>query len=224
MTLDLTEFRSEVWPNLTTYLTPLKLVDFRHAKKTKVLTRIIFTSYSQLICRLLIHIINWRVTMKKLYSFGGFIILVLSICFFSPLTVHADEKIGLSNGQTIYVPAYSHIYIGNREQPFFLTVTLSIRNIDPKHQIKITVVDYYETQGKLLKKYLEKPVILKPLESLRYIIPESDKAGGSGANFIVEWKSDKLANPPIIESIMISTRSRQGVSFTSRGQTIINPK
>ena len=92
--------------------------------------------------------------MKKRYSFGGFIILFLSICFFSPLHVHADEKIGLSNGQTIYVPAYSHIYIGNREQPFLLTVTLSIRNIDPKHQIKITVVDYYETQGKLLKKYL----------------------------------------------------------------------
>ena len=162
--------------------------------------------------------------MKKRYYFGGFIILVLSICFFSPLQVHADEKIGLSNGQTIYVPAYSHIYIGNREQPFFLTVTLSIRNIDPKHQIKITVVDYYETQGKLLKKYLEKPVILSPLESLRYIIPESDKAGGSGANFIVDWKSDKLANPPIVESIMISTKSSQGVSFISRGRAIITPK
>jgi len=162
--------------------------------------------------------------MKKNYPCAYFIILLLSICYFSPLLVHADEKIGLSNGQTIYVPAYSHIYIGNREQPFFLTVTLSIRNIDPKHQIKITVINYYETQGKLLKKYLEKPVILSPLESLRYIIPESDKAGGSGANFIVEWKSDKLANPPIVESIMISTKSRQGVSFTSRGRAIITPK
>ncbi|MDH3357295.1 MAG: DUF3124 domain-containing protein [Desulfobacteraceae bacterium] len=162
--------------------------------------------------------------MKKNYPCAYFIIILLSICYFSPLLVHADEKIGLSNGQTIYVPAYSHIYIGNREQPFFLTVTLSIRNIDPKHQIKITVINYYETQGKLLKKYLEKPVILNPLESLRYIIPESDKAGGSGANFIVEWKSDKLANPPIVESIMISTKSRQGVSFTSRGRAIITPK
>lgn len=162
--------------------------------------------------------------MKKSCSIVYFIIFVLSIYFSSPCSLYADGKIGLSGGQTIYVPAYSHIYIGNREQPFFLTVTLSIRNIDPKHQIKITVVDYYETQGKLLKKYLEKPVILNPLESLRYIIPESDKAGGSGANFIVEWKSDKLANPPIVESIMISTKSRQGVSFTSRGREIIISK
>ncbi|MFO7971634.1 MAG: DUF3124 domain-containing protein [Desulfobacterales bacterium] len=161
--------------------------------------------------------------MKKSEPFACLLIL-LSICFFSPLPVHADEKIGLSDGQTIYVPAYSHIYIGNREHPFLLTVTLSIRNIDPKHRIKITIVDYYETQGKLLKKYVEKPVILNPLESLRYIIPERDKAGGSGANFIVEWKSDKLVNPPIVESIMISTQSGQGVSFTSRGQAIITSK
>jgi len=162
--------------------------------------------------------------MKMSYPFAYFIILVLSICFFLSLPVYADEKIGLSDRQTIYVPAYSHIYSGNKETPFLLTVTLSIRNIDPKHQIKITVVDYYETQGKLLKKYLEKPVILNPLESLRYVIPERDKAGGSGANFIVEWISDKFVNPPIVESIMIGTQSQQGISFTSRGKTIITHK
>ena len=161
--------------------------------------------------------------MKTSYPFA-YLIILLSICFFSPLPVNADEKIGLSDGQIIYVPAYSHIYSGNRETPFLLTVTLSIRNIDPNHQIKITIVDYYETQGNLLKKYIDKPAILNPLESLRYVIPERDKAGGSGANFIVEWKSDKFVNPPIVESIMIGTQSKQGVSFTSRGQTIITSK
>ena len=103
-----------------------------------------------------------------------------------------------------------------------MTVTLSIRNIDPMHLIEITLVDYYETQGKLLKKYIDKPVTLKPLESLRYIIPQKDKSGGSGANFIVEWHSDKPVNRPIIESIMIGTQSTQGVSFTSRGREILD--
>ena len=161
--------------------------------------------------------------MKKRYPFAHLFIL-LSIYIFSPLPLHAGEKSGLYDGQTIYVPVYSHIYIGDRESPFLLTVTLSIRNIDPHHQIKITIVDYYETQGKLLKKYLDKPVILKPLESIRYIIAEKDKSGGSGANFIVEWKSDKFVNPPIVESIMIGARSGQGISFSSRGQEIISPK
>ena len=157
--------------------------------------------------------------MKKSYPVV-YLIFLLSIYFFTPLSLYAEEKNGLSDGQTIYVPAYSHIYIGNKEMPFLLTVTLSIRNIDPKHQIKITIVDYYETQGKLQQKYLDKPIILNPLESTRYIIPERDKDGGSGANFIVEWQSEKLVNPPIVESIMISTKSSQGVSFTSRGQVI----
>ncbi|MBU0996048.1 MAG: DUF3124 domain-containing protein [Proteobacteria bacterium] len=149
------------------------------------------------------------------------LIILLSICYYSPLPLRADEKTGLSDGQSIYVPVYSYIYSGNREQPFLLTVTLSIRNIDPRQQIEISVIDYYATQGKLLKKYLDKPVILKPLESLRYIIPEKDKSGGSGANFIVEWKSGHFANPPIVESIMIGTQNQQGVSFTSRGREII---
>ena len=101
-----------------------------------------------------------------------------------------------------------------------MTVTLSIRNIDPKHNITITLVDYYETQGKLLKKQIDKPITLKPLESLRYVIPERDKSGGSGANFIVEWQSEKFVNPPIVESIVIGTQAQQGVSFTSRGKEI----
>jgi len=158
--------------------------------------------------------------MKKCHHFTCCLALLLSICFFLPLPLHADEKIWLSDGQTIYVPAYSHIYSGNREKPFLLTVTLSIRNIDPEHEIKITIVDYYETQGKLLKKYLDKPVALSPLESLRYVIAESDKSGGSGANFIVEWKSEKPANPPIVESVMIGTKTQQGISFISRGQVV----
>jgi Protein of unknown function (DUF3124) len=148
-------------------------------------------------------------------------LILFFICLLSNLAANDDMKYGLSKGQTIYVPAYSHIYYGNRERPIFLTITLSIRNIDTDKEIKITLADYYETQGKLLKQFIKTPVVLKPLESLRYVIPESDKAGGSGANFIVKWQSDKLANPPLIESVMISTQSTQGISFTSRGREII---
>ena len=158
--------------------------------------------------------------MKKSY-FLRVISLFLFLYLGATQTVFAEGKTGLSDGQTIYVPAYSHIYSGNREKPFLLTITLSIRNTDPSHPIKITSVEYYETQGRLLKKYLDKPAVLRPLESLRYIVSESDKAGGSGANFRVEWKSDQPVNPPIVESVMIGTQSQQGISFTSRGQVIV---
>jgi hypothetical protein len=126
----------------------------------------------------------------------------------------------LSQGQTVYVPAYSHIYVGNRERPFLLTVTLSIRNIDAKHPVTITTADYYDTKGKRIRKYLERPVTLGPWESVRYVVPQKDKSGGSGANFVVEWSSEKAVNPVLVEAIMIGAGSQQGISFTSRGQAI----
>jgi hypothetical protein len=86
--------------------------------------------------------------------------------------------------------------------------------------VTIVSAKYYDTDGKLLKEYLNEPLQLKALVSTRYIIKEGDKAGGSGANFIVKWKSEKKVNPPIIEAVMIGTHSGQGISFVSRGQVI----
>ena len=132
----------------------------------------------------------------------------------------ASPEINLYKSQTIYVPVYSHIYIGDREFPFDLTVTLSIRNTDPNQPITIVSVDYICSNGKLLQKYLKNPVKLGAMASTRYIVKESDKSGGSGANFIVRWKSDNNVNEPIIEGIMIGASLQQGISFVTRGKAI----
>ena len=160
---------------------------------------------------------------KKMHQNLKFLSFVL--CFFCGLflgttTASAAAEMFTSKGETIYVPVYSHIYSGDRERPFDLTATLSVRNTDPKHPITILSVDYYDSKGKLLKHYLENQVNIKPLATNRYIIKESDKSGGSGANFIVKWKSDVKVNAPIVESIMIGTKTQQGISFISRGRVI----
>ncbi len=147
--------------------------------------------------------------------------LVFGLCLFAGETSNLSGEPALSRGQKIYVPAYSHIYAGDRESKFLLTVTVSVRNIDPARSIRITNIAYYETQGRLLQKLLDRPVTLEPLESKRHVIPESNRVGGSGANFIVEWESEHPANPPIVESIMIGTQSGQGISFASRGQPVL---
>jgi len=151
------------------------------------------------------------------------ICLLFSLAFWIT-DVNAETDVSFSKGQTVYVPIYSHIYSGDREHPFYLAATLSIRNTDPKHSITVTVVDYYDSKGKLLKKYLNAPVNVAAMESIRHVVKASDKAGGSGANFIVKWESSAKVNPPIIESIMIGTQSKQGISFTSRGQVVEEKK
>lgn len=133
---------------------------------------------------------------------------------------HADSGISLSTGQTVYVPIYSHIYSGLKGNPFSLAATLSIRNTDLKHSITLVSIKFYDSDGKLVKEYLDKPSELKAMASTRYILPEGDTTGGSGANFLVKWKSQTKVNPPLIEGVMIGTRSGQGISFVSRGQVI----
>ena len=141
---------------------------------------------------------------------------VVALC---PLVGEAGQ-IRLSRGQTVYVPIYSHIYGGDRERPFYLTAICSIRNTDPDRSITIEAVDYYDSDGKLIQNYLKAPVVLKPLASSRYVVKESDTGGGSGANFLVRWKSNNPVNPAIVEGVMIGTKMQQGISFVSRGQVI----
>jgi hypothetical protein len=143
-----------------------------------------------------------------------------AILLFASAMADGAPPVTLSRGQTVYVPVYSHIYTGNRQQPFYLAATLSFRNTDPGQTITVTKIDYHDSGGRLLKRYLEKPLLVKPLASLRYIIGESDKSGGSGASFLVGWKSSLPANQPLIESVMIGTVMQQGISFTSRGVVI----
>ena len=146
-----------------------------------------------------------------------FVLLVL-VSGFITRTAGADMR--LFKGQTIYVPVYSHIYSGDREQPFYLAATLSIRNTDTKHAIMLTAVDYYDSDGKFLKHYLDKALSLDAMATKRYVVPESDKSGGSGAKFIIKWQSEQPVGEPLIESVMISTKTQQGISFTSRGRVL----
>jgi hypothetical protein len=147
-------------------------------------------------------------------------ITTLAMISFFTVPLRADGNINRSSGQTVYVSIYSHIYSGIKARPFELSAVLSIRNVDPKNSLTITTVRYYDSEGNPIKDYLDQPVQLRALASIRYIIPEGDKTGGSGANFIVKWKSENKINAPIIESVMIGTRSGQGISFVSRGQVI----
>ena len=71
--------------------------------------------------------------MRKI-CFFMFLFMVFAVSNASTFA-YADKTIMLSKGQTIYVPAYSHIYSGDRERPFLLTVTVSIRNTDLKQLI-----------------------------------------------------------------------------------------
>lgn len=125
-----------------------------------------------------------------------------------------------AKGQLLYVPVYSHIYVGDSDRPFLLSITLSIRNTSLTKSLRIVSIDYYDTEGKLLEKYIDKPQEIKPFSSMRQFIKQSNKKGGAGAKFLVRWESDSMVSVPVIEAVMIGAASQQGISFTSRGKVL----
>ncbi len=129
------------------------------------------------------------------------------------------ESINMSDGQTVYVPVYSHIYVV-KGHTFDLAICLSIRNTDPSHPITILSANYNDSEGNPVKNYVERPIQLKPLASTDFFVSEYDTAGGLGASFLVKWKSEIKVNEPIIEGVMAGTKSGQGISFVSRGKAI----
>ena len=153
----------------------------------------------------------------------------VGICFtlillISTLDATAAE-VGLSTGQTVYVPVYSHIIYGNIHPrlgaPFKLLLSsmLSIRNIDPNHNIMVKSVRYYDTDGKLLRDD-NAARTLAPLASTEVFVEFKDEEGGAGAKFIVVWQADVPVNPPLIESVNAHFTGTQLTVFTSRGQPI----
>lgn len=124
------------------------------------------------------------------------------------------------NGETVYIPVYSHIYQRNRQTTFNLTTTLSIRNTDLGSPITVSKVYYYDSDGNLVQKYLDEPELLSPLSSISYVVEEEDLRGGVGANFLVIWEADQRVNRPVIEAVIISTSNQQGISFISEGRII----
>lgn len=121
-------------------------------------------------------------------------------------------------GQHVYVPIYSSIH--HEGNLFQLTATLSIRNISHTEAVIISEVTYYDTNGKLLKQFIPHPFSLGKMASKDFVISMADLSGGTGANFVVKWESDKPVAVPIIEAVMVGSQGTKGFSFVSRGKEI----
>jgi len=134
-------------------------------------------------------------------------------------TTSADASDGLQ-GEIVYIPIYSSIYFENGKRTLELAATLAIHNVDPEHSITITRADYFNSEGKLIKKYLEKPLTLGPLQTSNIVINRLDTSGGTGANFLVDWQTKQHAASPLIEAVMVNASSNLGIAFTSTGKVV----
>lgn len=150
--------------------------------------------------------------------------VITAIVFLSTLgpalSAKAGPEVELSRGGTVYVSIYSNVFAGPRKVPFQLSAMVVIRNTDPSNSLRVLAADYYDTNGKKVRGYVDRPLEVTPLATVHYYIEEYDKSGGAGANFIVRWEAAREINIPIIEGVMTGGGSGQGISFRSPGQYI----
>ncbi len=133
------------------------------------------------------------------------------------------ERATASRGSAVkgaaYVPAYSHVY-SKGGLPHLLEVTLTVHNTDPEQPMSITRADYYDTKGKLLRRYVTSPEQLAPFETRTFVVEQSDYKGGSGSNFHVGWAAQSPVSPPVIEAVMVGVDPQYQVSFVRSGVPI----
>ena len=127
-----------------------------------------------------------------------------------------------AGGTTVYVPVYSSLHLGVNTRPrtVELAVTVSVRNTSSLHPITLHWVRYYDSSGKYVRAYLEKPSTLPPLGTVEFVVQRADAAGGPGANFLIHWDGPANVDEPLMEAVMFGQNGSAGVSFTSRGRSV----
>ena len=129
------------------------------------------------------------------------------------------QKDSLEYGKS-YLSIYSQIYSMSEHKTHNLTAMISLRNTSDTDTIYLLRAEYYDTHGTSVRKYFDQSIFLAPLETTEIIIDEIDVTGGTGSNFIFEWKIPKNCSEPLFEGIMNSTMGQQGLSFTSQAVRI----
>ncbi|WKK67593.1 DUF3124 domain-containing protein [Lutimonas zeaxanthinifaciens] len=120
---------------------------------------------------------------------------------------------------TSYLSVYSQIYNQTEHKVYDLTATVSIRNTDRNDTIYLDGAEYFDTKGHSIRKYFNKTVYVAPMETVEIVIEERDEDGGTGANFIFDWRIKPGSSEPLFEGVMI-TSFGQGLSFTTHGKKI----
>jgi len=130
------------------------------------------------------------------------------------------DKSTFEKTEQVYIPIYSDIYYVDSKHTFSLTATLSIRNTSFKDSIYVFTIDYYNSGGEKVRRYNDSTLLVKPMESVEFVVENKDDTGGVGANFVVEWGANPGAQKPYFQGVMIGTTGQQGISFTTEGIVI----
>ena len=126
----------------------------------------------------------------------------------------------LSSGQHLYLPVYAVIQYGDldrsgaaRELP--VSALVSIHNTDLEKPIRLLAARYFATDGKFLRNFIASPRVLKPMETVEFLVERRDVVGGSGANFVIQWDAAVPVSPPLVQALHVELQTNRAIVFTT---------
>jgi len=125
----------------------------------------------------------------------------------------------LGDHHVIYVPTYSHVRHGEGTSRRLAT-TLSVHNISFRESIWVHKVRYYDTEGQMVREFIEEKVSLLPMATYQVSVSPKDTTG-LGANFLIEWEAKAGVPAPLVEAVHVSISSTIGTSFVTRGTQLV---
>lgn len=119
-----------------------------------------------------------------------------------------------------YLSLYSQMYSFTQHRKINLTGIVNISNVSDTDTIYLTKADYFNTHGDKLRTYFDFPVYVRPMETLVIVIDHTDIEGGTGSNFVLDWKTPKNCPDPLFEGLMNYMQGNLGVAFTTQAKRI----
>ena len=130
-----------------------------------------------------------------------------------PLTYVAVDTAMLNYSQHVYIAVNLKSQTENRAANSGLTSILKIRNTSFSDTIYVLKIDFYDKEGKILKKYIDSVLLVKPMATAEMIV-KKDEFKERGDNFIVEWRAATVSASPLIQ-VITSDRENKVVSTTN---------
>ena len=133
---------------------------------------------------------------------------------FSLVAGGAAGEVKLVKGQTLYIPSPTSFMAGTYS--FNVRATVYIHNTDPTNAISITGIDFYNSGGKLVEKYVTQPLKLNALAATRVNVKQPlEGEDGMAAHFVISWQSEHKVVEPLISGLFTGVSGTRGYSFTS---------
>jgi hypothetical protein len=131
----------------------------------------------------------------------------------------AAGEVKLVKGQTLYIPSPTRFMAG--AYSFSIRATIFIHNTDPSNAINITGIEFYNSGGKLVEKYVTQPMKLSALAATRVNVKQPlEGEDGMAAHFVIQWQSEHKVVEPLIHGWFTGVSGTRGFSFTSNPRII----